>query len=201
MTWGFCHLTCGIKLTWMLQKFSLFTLNWNCLKASMKGMLSMSPTVPPSCWHTTTAQTTAGLRKTTQPLEHPWSSLGKGSSSSSELAQIYATGTEKGVIHLCLQFKAYNVNFISYVIFFHCILALDFHHWARRFILKNTYTLSSSLWHRTSFTKKQVLIKGSLHWLLCANVCWCSLISCCEFRSDLFYLSHMQQRKIVKWRS
>lgn len=36
----------------MLQKFSLFTLNWNCLKASMKGMLSMSPTVPPSCKHT-----------------------------------------------------------------------------------------------------------------------------------------------------
>lgn len=43
--------TCGIKLTWMLQKFSLFTLNWNCLKASIKGILSMSPTVPPSCWH------------------------------------------------------------------------------------------------------------------------------------------------------
>lgn len=33
----------------MLQKFSLLTLNWNCLKASMKGMLSMSPTVPPNC--------------------------------------------------------------------------------------------------------------------------------------------------------
>lgn len=46
-------LTCGIKLTWMLQKFSLFTLNWNCLKASMNGMLSMSPTVPPNCKHGT----------------------------------------------------------------------------------------------------------------------------------------------------
>lgn len=44
-----CSLTCGIRLTWMLQKFSLFTLNWNCLKASMKGILSMSPTVPPNC--------------------------------------------------------------------------------------------------------------------------------------------------------
>lgn len=42
-------LTCGMRLTWMLQKFSLFTLNWNCLKASMKGILSMSPTVPPNC--------------------------------------------------------------------------------------------------------------------------------------------------------
>lgn len=41
-------LTCGTRLTWILQKFSLFTLNWNCLKASMKGMLSMSPTVPPN---------------------------------------------------------------------------------------------------------------------------------------------------------
>lgn len=50
--WKCSCLTCGIRLTWMLQKFSLFTLNWNCLKASTNGMLSMSPTVPPSCRHT-----------------------------------------------------------------------------------------------------------------------------------------------------
>lgn len=41
-------LTWGTRLTWILQKFSLLTLNWNWRKASMKGMLSISPTVPPS---------------------------------------------------------------------------------------------------------------------------------------------------------
>lgn len=58
------HHTCGIRLTWMLQKFSLFTLNWNCLKASMKGMLSMSPTVPPSCWHNTSINNNTNLEST-----------------------------------------------------------------------------------------------------------------------------------------
>lgn len=32
----------------MLQKFSLFALNWNCLNASTNGIPSMSPIVPPS---------------------------------------------------------------------------------------------------------------------------------------------------------
>lgn len=64
--------TCGIRLTWMLQKFSLFTLNWNCLKASMKGMLSMSPTVPPSCWHQTGyTNTHVGFAASYITLVHP----------------------------------------------------------------------------------------------------------------------------------
>ena len=41
-------LTCGTRLTWILQKFSLFALNWNCLNASTNGIPSMSPMVPPS---------------------------------------------------------------------------------------------------------------------------------------------------------
>ena len=41
--------TCGIKLTWIQMMFSRFTRNWNCLKASTKGMPSMSPITPPSC--------------------------------------------------------------------------------------------------------------------------------------------------------
>ena len=43
------QLTCGIKLTWIQMMFSRFTRNWNCLKASTKGMPSMSPITPPSC--------------------------------------------------------------------------------------------------------------------------------------------------------
>ena len=47
-------LTWGTRLTWMLQKFSWPTRNWNCRKASTNGMPSMSPIVPPSCrpWET-----------------------------------------------------------------------------------------------------------------------------------------------------
>ena len=41
-------LTCGTRLTWMLQKFSDPTVNWNCLNASTNGIPSMSPMVPPS---------------------------------------------------------------------------------------------------------------------------------------------------------
>ena len=46
LTW---QLTCGIKLTWIQMMFSRLTRNWNCLKASTKGMPSMSPITPPSC--------------------------------------------------------------------------------------------------------------------------------------------------------
>ena len=42
-------LTSGTRLTWILQKLLGPTLNWNCLNASMKGIPSMSPMVPPSC--------------------------------------------------------------------------------------------------------------------------------------------------------
>lgn len=38
----------GTRDTCARQKFSRFTRNWNCLKASTKGMPSMSPMVPPS---------------------------------------------------------------------------------------------------------------------------------------------------------
>ena len=70
--WGCGSLTCGIRLTWMLQKFSLFTLNWNCLKASMKGMLSMSPTVPPNCKYTQTLSETV-LAASAEAGKRTWS--------------------------------------------------------------------------------------------------------------------------------
>ena len=38
----------GTRETWTEQKFSLPTRNWNCRKASTKGIPSMSPIVPPS---------------------------------------------------------------------------------------------------------------------------------------------------------
>jgi hypothetical protein len=45
----FFQLTWGTRLTWITQKLSRPTRNWNWRKASTKGMLSMSPIVPPSC--------------------------------------------------------------------------------------------------------------------------------------------------------
>ena len=47
----FCDITShtsGIKLTCTTQKLSFPTRNWNCRKASMYGIPSISPTVPPS---------------------------------------------------------------------------------------------------------------------------------------------------------
>ena len=45
----FCSpLITGTRETSNQHEFSLPTLNWNCLRASMKGALSISPTVPPS---------------------------------------------------------------------------------------------------------------------------------------------------------
>ena len=48
----------------MLVKFSVPTLNWNCLKASTKGMPSISPMVPPSWTKATKLLTTHNVRET-----------------------------------------------------------------------------------------------------------------------------------------